>query len=368
MTKKSGKGGQGPVAVYALTAQGLALAELLRSGLDQADVYAITSLRAKSPACAFEAHWFESLGPVLDANFHSYACHIFITATGIAVRAIAPHLRGKLYDPAVLVLDQQGRFVISLLSGHVGGANSMARRLAAHMGAVPIITTATDVEDLPALDQLAMERGLGIVNPEAIKTISAALLAGERIGLHDPEKRLGLAQSAWATLFIPLDRANVLAGSFPGPAVLVCATSRPDMLKGQTLLLRPSAVHAGIGCRRGEDAHNILAALEEALAQAGLSPAALVCLASIEAKQNEAGLVEAARTLGLPLRFYPPKILAGYPVSRPSAKVRQLFGIDGVCEPAALASAAEGGKARLLRGKYICKGVTVALAVRVEAL
>ena len=356
-----------PVAVYALTGQGLTLAGRLRGCFARADLYAAESLQEReSGQPSLETRWFKSLGEVLEPGFHAYSCHIFIAATGIVVRAVAPYLRGKTRDPAVLALDQRGRFVISLLSGHIGGANAMARRIAAHIGAQPVITTATDVEGLPALDQLAVERGLAIANPEAIKAVSAALLAGERVGLCDPENRLGLAGSAWESLFIPLSRGAAAGGGGPFEiAVRVSAQRAPEDASSRVLLLHPRIVHAGIGCRRGAPAEEILAALGDALEQTGLAPAALAALASIEAKREEEGLLEAARRLAVPARFYPPEHLAEYPVSRPSAKVRQTFGIDVVCEPAALASASHGGGGtQLLCEKRVSGAVTVALAMQ----
>lgn len=365
-------------AVYALTGQGLELAGRLCAGFARADLYAPESLRGKS-GIHQEAHWFRRLGEVLESGFHAYGCHIFIAATGIAVRAIAPHLRGKEHDPAVLALDQRGRFVISLLSGHIGGANAMARRIAGHIGALPVITTATDIKGLPALDQLAVERGLAIADLGAAKAVSAALLAGERVRLCDPENRLGISGGAWEPLFLPPEapaapaasRADAFAPARAEAAVIVTAASPPagEGPGSRRLFLHPRVLCAGIGCRRGASARDILAAIERALAEAGLAAAALASLASIEAKQDESGLREAARLLGLPLYCYCAERLAAYPVRRPSAKAREMFGIDGVCEPAALAGAGEisPGFPRLLREKSVIRGVTVAVAAAVRA-
>lgn len=356
------------VAVYALTRQGLELACRVCADFAQVDLYLPESLRGQSiPLSRADVRWFRRLNEAVRLGFQQYNCHVFITAAGIAVRAIAPHLRGKDRDPAVLVLDQRGRFVISLLSGHIGGANALAVRISERIGAQPVITTATDVEGLPALDLLAVERGLAIADLRAAKAVSAALLAGERVRLYDPGNHLGIFGSVWEPLFTAMDEPPI-PGNICNNAdavVMVSTKAFPAVEEpgSRLLLLHPRVLCAGIGCRKGAAAQDILAAIDAVLAESGLAAASLASLASIEAKRDEPGLLEAARRLDLPVHFYSAERLAAYPVSRPSAKVREVFGINGVCEPAALAGAEESGQgARLLREKRVSRGVTVAIA------
>jgi len=145
------------IAVYALTKQGLAVAERVCAALPRAEMYLPESLRGQEiprpcpglrPPTLPKVHWFKRLGEAVAAGFSEYKGHVFVTAAGIAVRVTAPYLQGKTRDPAVLVLDQRGRYVISLLSGHVGGANALAVHIAGKIGAEPVITTASDVEEL----------------------------------------------------------------------------------------------------------------------------------------------------------------------------------------------------------------------------
>jgi len=365
------------VAVYALTGQGLELACRVCADFARVDLYLPESLRGQSiPLSRAEVRWFRRLNEAVGIGFRQYGCHVFITAAGIAVRAIAPHLQGKDRDPAVLVLDQRGQFVISLLSGHIGGANALAVRISERIGAQPVITTATDVEGLPALDLLAAERGLAIADLRAVKAVSSALLAGKRIRLYDPGNHLGIFGSVWEPLFTAMDEPPIQRDNKLTPdkfcngadAVVIVSTKTFPVVEeseSRLLLLHPRVLCAGIGCRKGVAAQDILAAIDAAFAESGLAVASLACLASIEAKQDEPGLLEAARRLGLPVYFYSAERLAVYPVLRPSAKVREIFGIDGVCEPAALAGAGERGhEARLLREKRASRGVTVAIATR----
>lgn len=315
---------------------------------------------------------FTNLADTVRANFPNYACHIFIAAAGIAVRVTAPLLRGKAFDPAVLVIDQRGRFVISLLSGHLGGGNAMAARVAAVLEATPVITTATDVEDLPALDVLAREKNLAIANLEAVKAVSAALLAGRGVLLHDPDDCLGLRESRWATLFQgepDLGRALEPAGA---PAARVIVTEREVLrspaapgaasdLPAGWLVLHPRRLFVGVGCRRGAPERDILRHIRAVLASAGLAPEAVAGLASIEDKRGEPGLLRASERLALPLHFFSAAELAAYPVSAPSPKAVERFGVQGVCEPAALALAGKG--ARLIVVKTADRNVTVAVAL-----
>ena len=350
-------------AIHVMTLQGLRLALRVREVFPEARIFAAESVRERHmPGQPEDIAWVSGFGELMAAVFHSYSCHVFISAAGIAVRAIAPSLWGKERDPAVLVLDQRGRYVVSLLSGHIGGGNALARRLAEVIGATPVITTATDVEGLPALDAMAVERGLGIARLDAVKTVSAALLAGESIPLHDPRDALGMAAGPWEEWFPASDASKIIAAGNSRPGIIVSEYLAPPE-SSRVLYLHPPVLCVGIGCRRGVDSRDILDAVRACLARAGVAEAALACLASIDAKGDEKGLLEAAATLGIPLYFFTPENLAVYPVREPSAKVRELFGIAGVCEPAALAGAEKlNGKARLLLGKLVHGGVTAAVA------
>ena len=238
----------------------------------------------------------------------------------------------------------------------------MAARAAEMLGATPIITTATDVEELPALDTLAREKNLAIANLGAVKTVSAALLAGRNVLLHDPDDCLGLRGGRWEMLFREepdlgraLEPDDALAAR-----VIVTERAAPGLAAGR-LILRPRRLFVGVGCRKGAPEHDILRHIRAVLASAGLAPEAVAGLASIEDKRDEPGLLRAAESLGLPLRFFSAAKLAAYPVNTPSPKAMERFGVQGVCEPAALAAAGNG--ARLVIAKTADRNVTVAVAL-----
>lgn len=272
---------------------------------------------------------------------------VFVGAAGIAVRAIAPHVRSKAADPAVVVVDEQGRFAIPLLSDHLGGAGVLARRIAACTGGQAVLTAASDVRGAFAFDRWARGQNLAVQNPAAIRPVAARYLAGESIAVR----------SDFAIAGDPPPGVRVTRG----PAQ-VAVTLAPA---GAELTLTPRAVIAGIGCRRGVGQGEIEQMFANALNAAGVAPAAVACAATIDRKAGEPGLLAFCRARRLPLRTFSAAELmaqAGDFVSSPF--VRQVTGADNVCQRAA---AAAGGR-RLLGERWAGGGVTLALALGPVAL
>lgn len=274
-------------------------------------------------------------------------CILFVGAVGIAVRAIAPYLTSKASDPAVLAADEAGRYIIPLLSGHLGGANAFAQSLAAQLGAQAIITTATDNRGVFAVDTWAKEQHYVICEPEHIRYIAGALLRGETVGMQSQ--------------YFP-------AGPLP-PGILPDAKTETGICIGYhtditpyryTLHLIPRRIHAGVGCRRGTSAEAIEIAVSETVRRAGIAWQAICSIASIDTKKNEPGLLLFCQKYQLPFRVFSGEVLQTAPGAfTASAFVEQTVGVDNVCERAAVVSAGNG---RLLRGKTVYPGVTVALA------
>ena len=268
---------------------------------------------------------------------------IFVGAAGIAVRAIATHLRHKSTDPAVVVVDEKGQFIIPILSGHLGGANDLAREIAALIGATPVITTATDVNGVFAVDQWARRQGLMVCNPERILSVSSRLLAGETVGFFSP----------WS-----------IAGELPQGLCLVSRRDAQVVLDlhrpaGGALWLCPKGVRVGMGCRRGTPVSVLCALLDRVLTESDIPRDAVSALCTIDLKKDEPGLQELAQELGVPLHTYSAQELAQVPGDFTSSSfVAQVTGVDNVCERAALAS---GGT--LLQKKTAKDGATVALAM-----
>ncbi|MFZ2088079.1 MAG: cobalt-precorrin 5A hydrolase [Desulfobaccales bacterium] len=339
-----------PIKVVALTPAGARLAMRLCQALERGECW-LPASRAEPGA-----RTFDRLAAVLAEAFaqgHSLVC---IMAAGIVVRQVAPLLRGKDRDPAVVVVDEEGRFAVSLLSGHLGGANELARRVAEALGGTPVITTATDVQGLPALDLLAAQAGLIIENLDGVKEVSMALLSGEPVKLVDPDGLLSPALEGYAHHFNRTgDLDSALAADLQ-PTVYVGFEERP-WPRGW-LRLRPRSLIAGVGCHKGTPAREILDFLQEVFRQAGLSLLSLKALASIAAKKDEPGLKEAARRLNVEFLWFTAEELEKVPVPNPSVHPARHVGAKSVSEAAALRAT----RGELLVPKQKSANVTVAVA------
>ena len=291
-------------------------------------------------------------------HFRSDEALIFVGACGIAVRLIAPHIRDKRTDPAVLVLDEKAQNVIPILSGHTGGANALAERIAHLMGARAVITTATDVNALPAVDVIAKENGMVLPERDALKAFSAALLACGEADLYVPAAfRPYLVTDPLPECFSLQEEET--AGREEVPLLVLSPEKKPEIpfTRRCVLHLIPRCVAAGIGCRRGKDADTILKTLGEALSAQGLSLNSVGVIASADLKREEAGILEAARRIGAETAFYSAAQLMEAEGSFPSSEfVRKTTGADNVCERAAVLA----GAGELSVRRFAADGVTCA--------
>ncbi|MBS3983181.1 MAG: cobalt-precorrin 5A hydrolase [Dethiobacter sp.] len=304
-----------------------------------------------------DAHFFAGLRELVCRRFQIDEALVLIMASGIAVRILAPLLRDKQSDPAVVVMDEDGRFAISLLSGHWGGANALAERLAQTVGALPVITTATDGKGLYAVDLFAREIDARPEPFSLIKTFNAAMLRAEKVTVFTdlPAAQLPCGNGL---LFLPFSRFAA-SEQLSYRALLTNRHKIPGAGEGD-LFLRPPNLYLGVGCRRGIGAIQILTAIASVLERFNLAAASVAALASIDRKRDEEGLRLAAQELGLPVKFYKAEQIKGLVASyEQSAFVQETMGVGAVCEPTAIL-AAKGG--RLLVPKQKINGVTVAVA------
>jgi cobalt-precorrin 5A hydrolase len=338
------------LAVWVITPNGVGLAEKIVQALPETHVY----LKAGLGRLERHAEQYDNLSDSVTELFHQYAGHVFIMAAGIVVRVIAGLLRGKTMDPAVVVVDDCGTHSISLLSGHIGGANRLALEVADIIGARPVITTATDVNQVPAVDVIAVERQLVIENPNAVKRINMALLRAETIAVYDP--------MGWLADAIPQARSCSTASSLnsnPEAASIFVHDHRGD-LAPEVLVLRPPSLVAGLGCNRNTNWQEIQDLLTRVLARAGLASQSLCRLASIELKADEPGLLALAQDLQIPIEFFSPEQLNQVKdIATPSTVVEKHVGVRSVCEAAAILAARRG---TLIVPKQSTRNVTVAIA------
>ncbi|MGV9907452.1 precorrin-3B C(17)-methyltransferase [Streptomyces sp. NPDC003388] len=257
-------------------------------------------------------------GEAVRAAFAECEQLVCFLATGAAVRLLAPLLGDKAADPGVVCVDEGGRFAVSLLGGHGGGANELAREVGGLLGAEPVVTTATDAVGLPGLDTL------GLPYEGAVAAVSRALLDGEPVALA--------AEVPWPLPALPFS---------PEGAYTVRLTDRAVAPGEREVLLRPPSLVVGVGASRGAPADEVLALVGEALREAGLSPRSVAELATVDAKSEEPGVVAAAERLGVPLVTYPAAELADVAVPNPSGAPLAAVGTPSVAEAAALARGGE---------------------------
>ncbi|HWQ77480.1 MAG TPA: cobalt-precorrin 5A hydrolase [Anaerovoracaceae bacterium] len=310
------------------------------------------------------------------AAFSGSDALIFVGACGIAVRAIAPHIRDKTVDPAVVAVDEKGKYAIPLLSGHLGGANDLAREIAGVIGAEPVITTATDLNQRFAVDVWAKRNRLQIEDMKFVKEISAAILKGEAVGvssdapiegdlpeglryfpdsetLRKKQENAGTVQSTGGV--------TTVAG-IPKIGFRISVDER-DCPFEKTLRLIPRTVTVGIGCRKGISPAAVEGLLDKVLKQNKLSVKSIEKICTIDIKKEEVALKLLAATLGVPLQVFSAEELEQLPGEFASSEfVSRITGVDNICERAAVL----GSRGELIAGKQALNGVTVALAVRKE--
>lgn len=368
--------------VFAATGQGGRLAEKIAAVChdSQVDICVHERVLAHSsqkPGSGIVVRPYKRLADEMAAAFAGYDVLIFIMAAGIAVRLIAPYIVSKLSDPAVLVMDDRGRNIISLLSGHVGGANEVTLFLAEALHGNPVITTATDVHHLLAPDVLAGRLDMLPCPKDSLVIFNSALLRGARlVYLLDGsikcsavyEKRLrenhvsyeflpgGELRQRVGELSAAGDFCVVVSGSMG-----ICDSGGGDICGGQALYLLPRRLIAGVGCRRDTPVEMVLSALQAACGALGWPVERIDCLASTVVKAHEKGLLAAADRLRAPVEFFDNRQLSGaverYGLQE-SAFVKKNIGVGNVCEAAALCCT-KRGRIALPKRKY--EKVTVAL-------
>jgi cobalt-precorrin 5A hydrolase / precorrin-3B C17-methyltransferase len=310
-----------------------------------------------------------SVRQVLQSAFQEHHALVAVMAAGIVIRDLAPVLRSKHADPAVVVLDERGQHAISLLSGHQGGANDLARRVAGLLGGTPVLTTASDVRGLPALDLLGRDEGWVLTRGEQLTEVTAAVVNGETVGVVQEAGD----ESWWPALpaenLIRFGSMAELTASAPSAAVIVTYRSVPAETSAscpRSIVYHVPCLAVGVGCNRGTAAQEIRAAILQVLEQEGLDPRSVRGVATIEDKADEAGLLQACQDLGWPLRVFSRREIASVEdLPTPSPAAERALGVRGVAEPAALLAAGPG--AALLVTKRKIGNVTVAVAIAAPA-
>ncbi len=350
-------------AVVALTAPAAELGRTIAAGLPDATLHLPARLAAPGDEGAVGVRPFRaSVRDVLREAFAASESLVCVMAAGIVVRELGPLLTSKHVDPGVVVVDAAGRFAVSLVGGHEGGANALAEAVAAITGGQAVVTTASDVAGVAPLDLVARGANWAAHPRSRLDAVMAAAVDGGPVAVV-ADDGCAIPAALDGTVWERHDSWRQAATS--GARSLVLVTLRepdPEAWDAfeQAAVYHPRRLVVGVGCNRGTAAEEIGAAVCETLRLAGLAPAAVVRLASIDAKADEAGLLAAARDHGWPVTFVTAEQIRSLgELSQPSLHARRALGVDGVAEPAAQIAAGSGS---LLVPKRKSGNVTVAVA------
>ena len=308
---------------------------------------------------------------------------LFIGACGIAVRAVAPFITDKMHDAPVLVMDEAGKYIIPILSGHMGGANELANHIAGITGAEPVITTATDINQKFAVDLFAKRNGLYIVNKDGIVKVSSKVLAGNEITMsietghyekYMPSDEMGfvtyLPDGVELTAYPPegagleeYPTEGVRLVAYPPTETVDIVVTSESVMFDTAILLKPREYIIGIGCKSGKSADEIDNFLTKKINELGISITQILAVSSISQKRDEQGIIEWCQKEGLPFFTYTAEELKEIEGNfTESAFVKAQVGVDNVCERAALRACGEAGK--LIMPKCAENGMTLAIAKR----
>jgi len=306
------------------------------------------------------------LGEFIRGVYATTDAIVAVMATGIIIRAVAPCLESKLVDPAVVSVDVSGRFAISLLSGHYGGANELARLIAGGIGATPVVTTASDVMGKQSVDELARLLHLTIANPASLVAVNAAIVNGERVALVlVGDVKLPVNNVCGYAVEKVENEAHAVAivNSYDAGTIIAKERLSTAVFSKPVTILKPKTVVVGLGARKDISEGDVLEAVRAALKRVNLPLARVDQLATVDIKKASLSMIHAAKALGLAFSFVSVDALRALrhdELSPDSKLVEEKIGVGGVCERAALITA--GKNAHLILKKMKLNGVTVAIA------
>lgn len=346
-----------PYAVVAITKHGVEMARNLGGRFQGTDIYYMSKF-ARGDEDSLDIRLFDgSVKLILPDLFQRYNGIILMISLGAVVRMIAPLLMDKKTDPAVLVIDDRGEHVISVLSGHLGGANDLTRQVAAVLGARPVITTASDVQGTIPVDLFGREFGWTVDSFDKATPVSAAVVNEEPVAVIQET-----GERNWWKYDKPLpehirvypDPASALQEPFNAALVIsdrLLNDEEEERLLGNGMLYRPKSLVLGIGCNRGTGLEELEAGVLSTLEELRLSVKSVRNVATIDLKKDEEGLLALCSKYNWELVLYTPEQLNTVRLPNPSDTVFKYTGAYGVCEPAALLSA--GAEDWLLEKKKI---------------
>lgn len=291
---------------------------------------------------------------IMGKAWEEYEGIIFICATGIAVRLINPYIKDKTEDPAVVVMDDTARFSISLLSGHVGGANRLAELVAAMTGAMTVITTASDNRGIESIDLFAKRNGYVIEDRASMTSLTAMMVNGKKVGFLSEES----SSLDYGNLVI----LNNMDGIDPSIQGLILVTSQLLTPSIPHTTLRPKNINIGVGCRKGMKGVKIIEAIEQSLAEANLSSKSIKAIGTVEVKKDERGIIDAAHHFHCPLRIFSIEDIRRVEDRfQKSQFVKDSIGVYSVSEPVAFLL---GGEMIMAKSRH--RGITISISKEIQ--
>ncbi len=353
------------IAIVAITKRGVDTALRIKEALTEKDLLAVVYAPEKYVQTGV-IPLDKKFDEFVKDHYHIVDALVGVMATGIIIRTVAPQLQSKMTDPAVIGVDASGRFVISLLSGHYGGANELTRLIANGIGATPVVTTASDVIGKQSIDELARILHLKIENPHSLVAVNSTIVDGGKIvlvKLTDTKTPLTTITGMDVREADTVVEAARIVNDYDAGAVILQNKPLRRIFMKPTTFLKPLTISVGLGARKEISQEAVENAIVSALRKANLPQERIDHVTTVSIKKDSLAMKKAAEDLGLKLEFVDLKDLRNFnhpDLSADSEIVKRNIGVGGVCERAALVAA--GKKPRLILKKTVLNGVTVAIA------
>lgn len=292
---------------------------------------------------------------LLNQIWKEYDGFIFISATGIALRFINPYIQDKTIDPAIVVVDDMGRFSISLLSGHIGGGNALAEYIGAEIGAIPVITTATDNRGIESIDSFAKKNDYYMEDMKSITRITSMMVNGKTIGLYSEDDKI----IKYDNIIFVKDLNNI-DPKIDG-LIIVASQIYKDIDIPNTVLI-PKNINIGMGCRKGVETERIIKAVEDTFSNENLSTKGIKAIGTVEVKKDEKGIIETAKHFSCPMKIFTiDQIKEVEDQFEKSQFVKDTIGVYSVSEPTAHLL---GGKMIAMKSKH--NGITISISKEIN--
>jgi cobalt-precorrin 5A hydrolase len=339
-------------AILSLTQKASELGQKLAHTMGECTLYIPSRLNGHKVTID-EVHYFDEWRLVFQEAFYSHSRIICVMAAGIVVRSLAPLIVSKYSDPAVVVVDEMGQYAISLLSGHIGGANQLASEVASILGGQSVITTATDVQGKAAADLMARDMDAIIEPPENLKIINRNLAEEQKVYMYSPwpiisEMKQGFCWQAWPWSSYASENGGYSDQELTGdallqPAVFISHHSKLALNIRDYILIKPRNLAVGIGCRRGVAYVDLYSVLNEIIDHFNIDKRCIKYVASIDLKADEDAINQLALEMKIPFLTYSSEdILSLAGTYQESAWVKETLGVGGVCEPVARLATRQG--------------------------